>query len=117
MIKSTLCLLTAALALQAQAAPTSVMAYGGNNGLSAPAVESVAVDAGQITLTGRFHGSGTPVLTLGKHRLEVSESNRTQVTAKLPQSLPPATYRLLVNHANARANTTTLYLQIAQNEP
>jgi len=44
--------------------------------------------------------------------LRVSESSQTQVIAKLPQSLPPATYRLLVNHANTRANTTSLYLQI-----
>ena len=115
MIKSILCLLAATLAFQAQAAPTSAMAYGGNSGLEPPAVESVVVDASQITLTGRFHGSGTPVLTLGKHRLRVSESSQTQVIAKLPQSLPPATYRLLVNHANTRANTTSLYLQIPRN--
>lgn len=114
MIKPTLFLLAVTLAFQSQAAPTSAMAYGGNRVLSAPAVESVALDAGQIILTGRFHGTGTPVLTLGKHRLEVSGANLTQVIAKLPQSLPPATYRLLVNHANTSANTTSLYLQIPQ---
>jgi hypothetical protein len=112
MLKSALFLLVSSLAFHAQAAPTSAMAYGQYSGLPAPLVESVMVDAGQITINGRFHSSSAPVLLLGKHRLEVSESSRTQVTAKLPPSLQPATYRLLVNHNNAPANTTALYLKI-----
>jgi|GEM_PF-4448490 hypothetical protein len=115
MIRSTLFLFVSTLALQAQAAPTSAMAYGGYSGLSAPMVESVAVNAGHITLTGRFHGTGIPVLILGMHRLEVRESSRTQVTAKLPQTLPPATYRLLVNYTSTPANATALYLKIPKN--
>jgi hypothetical protein len=115
MIRSTLFLFVSTLALQAQAAPTSAMAYGGYSGLSAPMVKSVAVNAGHITLTGRFHGAGTPVVLLGQHRLEVSKSSRSQVTAALPQILPPATYRLLVNFGSTPANATVLYLKIPEN--
>jgi hypothetical protein len=80
----------------------------------APVIESAEIDPVQhrLTLTGNFFGGSTPVLTLGKHRLEVSESTPTQVVAKLPLHLRPATYRLLINNAKSSADATSLYLQI-----
>ena len=110
MIKSTLCLLTATLAFQAGAAPTNTSAH--SRSLPAPAIESVAMDAGRITVTGIFYSAVTPQLTLGRHRLEVSDATQTQVIAKLPQNLPPATYRLLINNPNSSGNATSLYVLI-----
>lgn len=80
----------------------------------APVIESAEIDPVQrrLTLTGSFFGGSTPVLTLGKQRLEVSESTPTQVVAKLPLDLRPATYRLLINNTKSSADATSLYLQI-----
>ena len=109
MIKTTLCLLASALALQVAAAPTGTSAPA--RSLPAPSIESIVVNAGLITVTGVFSSVGTQ-LTLGKHRLEVSDSTPTQVVAKLPQGLRPATYLLQVNNLNSSGNLTSMFLQI-----
>jgi hypothetical protein len=87
---------------------------GGRGSTPAPVIESAEIDPVQhrLTLTGNFFGGSTPVLTLGKHRLEVSESTPTQVVAKLPLHLRPATYRLLINNAKSSTDAAKLYLQI-----
>jgi len=80
----------------------------------APVIESAEIDPVQhrLTLTGNYFGSTTPLLMLGKHRLEVSESTPTQVVAKLPVHLRPATYRLSVSSTQSLTGTASLYLQI-----
>lgn len=111
MIKPKLYLLVSALALLAWA-PHALAGRPGNT--PSPVIESVELDTVQqrLTLTGNFFGANTPQLTLGKHQLEVSESTPTQVVAKLPPNLRPATYRLLINNTPSFAEATTLYLQI-----
>jgi hypothetical protein len=84
-------------------------------GMPAPVIESVEVNPVQhrLTLTGHFFGGVTPVLTLGKHQLEVSEATPTQVVAKLPRQLRPATYRLSVNNAPTTTEAVSFYLHIS----
>lgn len=109
MIKPILCLLAATLSLQVAAKSTGTSAPA--RGLPAPAVESVMVKAGLITVTGIFSGVGTQLM-LGKHRLEVSDSSQTKVVAKLPQNLTPATYRLTVKNPDPAANNTSMFLLV-----
>lgn len=114
MIKPKLYLLAGTLALLAWA-PHALAGRPGST--PSPEIESVELDTAQhrLTLTGSFFGAGTPQLTLGKHQLEVSEASPTQVVAKLPPNLRPATYRLLINNTPSFAEATTLYLQVPRN--
>lgn len=90
---------------------------GGRGRTPPPVIESVEVDPVQhrLTLSGSYFGGTAPLLILGKHRLEVSESTQTQVVAKLPIQLRPATYRLSVNNTQSSTEATSLYLQIPWN--
>ncbi|UUZ63865.1 IPT/TIG domain-containing protein [Polaromonas sp. P1-6] len=87
---------------------------GGRGSTPSPVIESVEIDPVQhrLTLTGNYFGGSTPLLTIGKHRLEVSESTQTQVVAKLPVHLHPATYRLSVSNRPSFTEATSLYLHI-----
>lgn len=113
MINSKLCILASTAALMAWAPHA---AANGRGSPPAPMIESVEVDSAQhrLIINGNFFGTKKPQLTLGKHRLEVSESSMTQVVANLPPNLQPATYRLLINSASSVANATSLYLQVPQ---
>lgn len=84
-------------------------------GTPPPVIESVEVNPVQhrLTLTGRFFGGATPVLTLGKYQLEVSEATPTQVVAKLPLQLRSATYRLSVDNTPSVTEAVSLYLHIS----
>lgn len=98
------------LALAAWAAPA---AAGGRGTTPPPVVESVEIDpaGSRLNLSGRHFGSSAPLLMLGTHRLEVSESTPTQVSAKLPAQLRPALYRLTINNLQPPSEATSLYLQ------
>lgn len=114
MIKSQLCILASTLTLLAWAPHAGARGPGSP---AAPVIESVEIDSAQqrLTMNGNFFGVKKPQLTLGKHRLEVSESSMTQVVANLPPNLLPATYRLSINNASSAAvNTASLYLKIPQ---
>ncbi len=111
MIKSKLYILASTLAFLAWAPHAGAK---GRVSPPAPMIESVEIDSAQhrLTINGNFFGAKKPQLTLGKHRLEVSESTMTQVVAELPPNLQPATYRLSINSASSVVNATSLYLQI-----
>lgn len=98
------------LALAAWVAPA---AAGGRGSMPTPVVESVEIDpmGHSLNLSGRHFGSSAPLLMLGAHRLEVSESSQTQVVAKLPAQLRPAVYRLTINNLQPPSEATSLYLQ------
>lgn len=114
MIKPKLYALASALVFLAWA-PHAGAGRPGNT--PSPVIDSVELDTAQhrLTLTGNFFGASTPLLTLGKHQLEVSTSTPTQVVAKLPLNLRPATYRLVINSTPSSAEATSLYLQIPRN--
>lgn len=103
MIKSNFHLVAATLFFLAWAPHAGA---GRPGGTPPPVIESVEVNPVQhrFTLTGRFFGGATPVLTLGKHQLEVSEATPTQVVAKLPLQLRPATGPVFAYNAGFERN-------------
>lgn len=110
MMKSNSCLVATTLALLAWVSPAGA---GGQGSTPTPVVESVEIDpvGHRLNLSGRHFGSTAPLLMLGAHRLEVSESTQTQVVAKLPAQLRPAIYRLTINNLRPPSEATSLYLQ------
>lgn len=87
---------------------------GGRGSALPPVVDSVEVDHAlhQLKLSGRYFGGSAPLVTLGKHRLEVSQSTQTEVVAKLPARLRSATYRLSVNNSQTATESNAFYLPI-----
>ena len=79
-----------------------------------PEVMNVDIDAsqGRITLNGRFFKVRDTVVMLGSHRLAITTSTPTQVVARLPDNLRPATYRLLIGTPPSYVNAKSLYVQI-----
>lgn len=110
MMKSHSCLVATTLALASWVCPA---AAGGRGTTPTPVVDSVEIDpmGHRLNLSGRHFGSSAPLLVLGAHRLEVSESTPTQVVAKLPPQLRPAVYRLTINNVQPPSEATSLYLQ------
>ncbi len=88
---------------------------GGRGSAAAPVIDSVEIDLVQrrLTLTGNYFGSNsTPLVTIGQHALEVTESSQTQLEAKLPAQLRPATYLLSVSTRPSLTEATSFYLHI-----
>lgn len=114
MIKQKLYLFASTLMLLA-GAPHALAGRPGST--PSPEIESIELDNVQhrLTITGNFLGATAPQITLGKHRLEVSDATPTQVVAALPPNLRSATYRLVINNVPSLAEATTLYLQFTRN--
>lgn len=114
MIKPKFHLLAGTLALLL-GAPYAVA--GGRGSAPAPVIEHVEIDALQqrLTLNGNLFKASKLLLTLGKHRLTITEASQTQVVAKLPLNLSPGTYRLVINSPASSAEATSLYLQVPRN--
>ena len=88
----------------------------GPGGAASPEVEHLEVDASQqnLLLRGKYFKTNGTAVSLGHHRLEVTESSQTNVVARLPSNLRPATYRVLVSSSYPHVNAASLYLQIPQ---
>lgn len=114
MIKLDIRFLVCTLALVA-AVPTAVAR--GAASPPVPDIEHVEVDAvqSQITLHGHFFKADHTAVMLGKQRLEIKAATPTQVVARLPLSLRPATYRLLIGSSAAFVNARAMYVQIPPN--
>ena len=84
-----------------------------------PEVVNVDIDAAQsrITLNGRFFKIRDTVVMLGSHRLEITASTPTRVTARLPHNLRPATYRLLIGTPPSYVNAKSMYVQVPAGSP
>jgi hypothetical protein len=85
-------------------------------GAAPPEVEHLEIDASQqnLLLRGKYFKTNGTAVSLGHHRLEVTESSQTNVVARLPSNLRPATYRVLVSSSYPHVNAASLYLQIPQ---
>jgi hypothetical protein len=82
-----------------------------------PDIEHVEVDAAQsqLTLQGRYFKADHTVVMLGRQKLEIAAVSPTQVVARLPVGIRPATYRLLIGTSPAFVNARTMYVQIPLN--
>lgn len=81
---------------------------------SDPVILSAELDIGQhhLIISGKHFGKTAPLVTIGGHRLEVSEFSPEQVVVTLSANLRPATYRLSVSNTQDPGRATFMYLQI-----